>query len=989
MVNDSQIVISKNDIELLARQWKEHHIHFLDIPEEYWLDPIFVKEMRKSGILKSDKRGYDVIRDVFFVVEIVLDEIDRNIKSIFPDFASYYEFLDGDIYMNACYFDYNFSQEEISTYDIDLSKINNIALIDVTINDFSLEFSEEELQQYKKIEKDKLLRKKWITKFNSCNTYEEFLKVLNNFRKSKFEGKGLLFFFYNFIFADKAKAFDIIMKYVSTGAYPSEYMIRELCHIYNQEKVINAYKNSGSKFKYYRNKKYLKRHIESLNNGEVRSYEYKYFDKNTHFFCHEERYTNDRQYPLIVYRFFETFREFAEYLNNDLSRCDLSKAILSDIDFADYKTDEYTKLPIQNSDDLIYSVYKGYDRNGENFVVNQRWLNKNGQILKEYTNTFNYFFDFAYFLNNDLSNADLLFCDGIDNLGDVANLILTHAKLSSRMLDKLGTQYALNSIDMTNISSFLPIVKNEEETAHTLTMTRLDELNIGLRFREVYYISDLHLLHRIKNASCKSEDDVLYVIQRIIDSILKECWNIILIGGDTSSNFSLFSLFLQLLRKTMDEKHICASVIFILGNHELWDFPDSSFKEVVEKYKTVITKYKMHLLQNNIIYDGDNKGIQEIAMDELLSSPKQMLREQLKSARIILFGGLAFSGYNEEFNANNGIYRQAIDRNQEIAESKEFERLYNIVCETLPDKKNVIIFTHTPQQDWCSNNHQQPGFIYVNGHTHKNYFYDDGEYRIYADNQIGYNHENPVLKYFYVDGTYDLFSEYSDGIYEITKKDYIDFFNGKNLRMSFTRDIYSLYMLKKNGYYCFIHENQFGGLTILNRGARKRLGVDDINYYYNRMDSVIARIKKPLDKFTAIQNQIANEVKFIGGSGTIHGAIIDIDFFNHIYVNPFDLTVTGYWASDIIHKKVFTSIPKLLQENCPSLYANYLNLLNEKTENALVIHDNTGKEPDVVSNIYLDTDIYKASLEIKKMQVLNSNILATWHEPRQKVLKQK
>ena len=30
--------------------------------------------------------------------------------------------------------------------------------------------------------------------------------------------------------------------------------------------------------------------------------------------------------------------------------------------------------------------------------------------------------------------------------------------------------------------------------------------------------------------------------------------------------------------------------------------------------------------------------------------------------------------------------------------------------------------------------------------------------------------------------------------------------------------------------------------------------------------------------------------------------------------------------------------------------------------------------------IYLETDIYKASYEIKKMQKLNSNVLTTWHD---------
>ena len=41
------------------------------------------------------------------------------------------------------------------------------------------------------------------------------------------------------------------------------------------------------------------------------------------------------------------------------------------------------------------------------------------------------------------------------------------------------------------------------------------------------------------------------------------------------------------------------------------------------------------------------------------------------------FGGIGFSGYNDEFNANNGVYRNVINREAEIDESKKFENLYN------------------------------------------------------------------------------------------------------------------------------------------------------------------------------------------------------------------------------------------------------------------------------------------------------------------------
>ncbi len=196
--------------------------------------------------------------------------------------------------------------------------------------------------------------------------------------------------------------------------------------------------------------------------------------------------------------------------------------------------------------------------------------------------------------------------------------------------------------------------------------------------------------------------------------------------------------------------------------------------------------------------------------------------------------------------------------------------------------------------------------------------------------------------------------------------------------MTFQREINVLYMLKKNGYYGFLHKSRSGSLTILNGGAMKKLEIQDVQYYYDNMDAMISTIKTPLDKFTSFQKQVADIVKRIGGVGTIHGCIIDIDFYNHIYVNPVDLSITGYWASDIINKIVYPSIPALLEENCPAIFGEYVKLLKGNSENLLALKQQTNVT--ILSQIYLDTDIYKASRELKKMQKLTSNILSFWYE---------
>lgn len=1011
---DTQIIVSDKDIERYVRQLKKKEIYFFDVPEVYRLHPEIVRVERNLGIRKSDRRGYDVIRDSFFVEEVVLNKFieEKKIINWFADFTSYYNFLNGDIYENSCYFQYAFSREEIKLYSLDINKINVRAFTHLTIKDFTIEFSKDEQKKYKTVERDKIHLKKWIIKFNACNSFDEFLYVIGKFKNSKFKASDLgNFFFYNFIFSNQEKALNIIMQYLFSDredefsySFFSD-IEKGLWYIYDHKQILSSYDfvstiypNKQDMVKKHKCK--FKTYINQIENKEFKFYSHGYFSENTHFFCEEIRgcLDNNINLPNIqIYRFFETFEEFVAYKNNDLSYCDLSKALLPEVDFSNCKMNTRTKLPIQNARDLNYVISKSYDKRKNNFFVIQKWVDINKNIIKQYKNTFDYFFDFIAFLENDLSDADLLFCTGLENLTDVSSINLTNVKCRSCILEKLGVECPIYNKDMTDIKTFFPIIKNEKETFCILQSTR-DLYGVDLaKGQKIYYISDLHLMHRICHADCKTQNDVMYLINRIVDNLIDDLiddlrtddnWrkkNItILIGGDVSSDYEIFKWFICSLRKTIDEQFIEVSIIFVLGNHELWAFPDSSLDEIVQRYTDLIYGNGMYLLQNDIIYKNDI-GIYKISTQELLTLSPNDIREKLRSARLILFGGVGFSGYNKEFNANSGIYNKILSREQEIMETKKFEKLYNIVCAAISDK-NVIILTHTPQSDWCADNDQQKGFVYVSGHTHKNYFYDDGDYRIYSDNQIGYQNENPRFKFFYLDEEYDLFVDYKDGIYQITKNQYKNFYRGKNLQMQFTKDINILYMLKKNGYYCFIHQGKRGQLTILNGGRSKKLEINNIHYYYNKMDGVIANIEKPLEKYTTIQKQIANEIIKIGGHGTIHGCIVDIDYSNHIYVNPNDLTITGYYAIDIVQKQIYPSIPNLLQDNCPLLYGNYIKLLKEDTTNSIVISGDAKHELINLPQEYLETDIYKASREISKMQKLNSNILSTWYEPADKMI---
>mgnify|MGYP001779268632 FL=1 len=996
------------EVKRIINGLKSGELEVRNVPKEFALDSNVLKVERKLGLRKSGHRGFDVIAQTFFVEEdwfykdLSGNLVSRLHKMTFDYFEEYYEFLDGDIYEDACYYQYAFEDEYSKKFNLDIERLTKVkSFVTETLDDYSCERSQDEIESYERCEKvNKKCVKQWLDKFNACDTYEQFKKVCSNYEKSIVsQYKSVEFFFFQYIFDTKCskKHLDVILEYLSNDYYFGDNVVMGLCLVFTPKVILDKYDFSQASVATNRKrKKEVKDFVEDLKNQNIEMRVICYFDKATHFYCEatkvfryyncQGRKTLNQRRSVEVCRAFETFDEFIKYRNGNLKNCDLSGAIDLDVDFSKYATDDTTKLPIREYANLSCKVLKAY-KNGE-FVVCQFWSNEDKKIVKQQVHRFRYFFDFVAFLKGDLSGSDLLFCTGMKNLSNIDEINLSDVKMTSEICEKLNVQYKSYDYDEKLIGEFPAVEKNEEETALVLQSSRrivsyersmfsADLSNMFLwESNRISYISDLHLMHRIKNAGCKSKEDVIYTMKKIIDSILADSSSLTLIGGDVSSEFSIFELFVKMLRKLAGLRS--RNFVFVLGNHEIWNFPGLPMDEIVDKYRTVLKENGMFLLHNDLFYRNESDDIGIIPYDELIQSDNKALIEKLRCARLVILGGLGFSGYNEDFNANDGVYRATVDRKTEIQESKKFEQLYDKLTNVLA-KKNTVIFTHTPKKDWCADADFHNDFVYVSGHTHRNIFFDDGVKRIYADNQIGYRNESPYLKSFLMDGEYDYFGDYEDGIYEITSQEYQDFSRGKNISMTFNRQVNILYMLKKNGYYCFIHKTKTGSLSLLNGGALKKLDKKDINYYYDNMELMIASIETPLNNFIAYQERIAEQIRKIGGSGWIHGCIIDIDYYNHVYVNPVDMTIRSYWASDIINKLVYPTVPALLKAECPDLYANYLKLIKGEKSN-LLAGEQIKNEIALLPQEYLETDIYKASREIKKMQKLNSNVLTTWYD---------
>lgn len=1007
MVNE---ITNDSEIKTLIRAIETGEIvDYFEVPEKYRNHSEIIKAERKKMIRVLGYRGYDVIRKSFFVNENVLmknpfndDMMPYSITTNLVSFEEYYEFVDGELYDNACYFNYEFTKNLIDKYNVDISRINFLSLVSDTIDDcIPCEFVISEIC-YEEIERKKRNVKRWITKYNSCKTYEELSRVNENHKKSS-DKTDELFYIWNYINSKGEDSFDVIMDFVNEGSYPACEIEPALPFIYDSVRVKKAYKySSGANSTRYSHKARFKSYVNRIEEDGYYTGTLKYYSSDTHFYCVQTDFYfsgEEKFRPCAsLYLYFDDFNSFSGYLNYDLSDCDLTYAKGIDIN-SDYLTNDNTKLPIDNLDSLKQVVEKRYDRIKDEYYVAVKWNNMFDRIIFEEEKHFTYFFDFLAYLKNDLSHAELLYCDGLVNLVDYRNIDFTDAVLTSKVSDALCVKYDdLNCIATLPVDNEI-VLLNEQKTVIALNDAHLEmpvEVVKGdsvFTDNKVYYISDIHLTHKLMRKKAKTKEDIIYVIQRIIDDILKNIdtkwmYNTLLIGGDVSSEFTIFELFVDLLRKTIDEQMYQITVVFVLGNHELWNHEGNMISDIVRQYRDCITSKKMHLLNDEMLYIENENEVSYIDKNELLVSDTECLRARLRKARLILFGGIGFSGCNKEFNANDGIYNGTINREQEISFSSEFCKLYDRVEEVLDDKC-VIVFTHMNINDWKPYYVLHDKWIYVSGHNHINYFYDDGSSRLYADNQIGYYNDRVQTKYFLMDNSYDWFNDYEDGIYEITKKDYIEFYRGKNIQMTFNRDVEIIYMLKRKGYYCFIQKNHGGKLTMLNGGTLKKLTHRDIEYYYQNMDAEIECIKTPLLKYQEYQNAISEEIKRLGGNGRIHGAIIDVDgkdipgdlssiAFNHVYVNPIDMTITPYYAIDMIDKYVYSSFQALLYDKCPKLYDNYQKLLATGEKELIVVKPIKEDELMVPPEYYPDTDIYKASRELRKMQKLNLNILSTW-----------
>ncbi len=648
---------------------------------------------------------------------------------------------------------------------------------------------------------------------------------------------------------------------------------------------------------------------------------------------------------------------------------------------------------------------------GENvFLITKYFIDYKGytHLPKGYKLCFS-FDEFAEELNYDLSGAKLGDFDISEiDLSKYNTQNITSKYITTKDIENERIELSFNDdqlkLDYSDIPSEKTLEQNElanVKQTGIATRDRDDLDDFHSKNTPFFYISDLHLCHILLKRGANSADKIKEVVKNVVQDLRtsydkykyevfgdRSCSKI-LIGGDVSSNHYVFELFLNELYAQG-----FWNIVFILGNHEYWDF--DSPQKAVEWYKSIASKYGYTCLHNELLlYNDTNKTLSEDIIDgeSLLEKSTEEVIKLTENARYILVGGTGFAGRNNSFNANKGIYRNGLGwtpseaRNREIKESAKLEKIHSKLANCLEDRQ-VIMFSHNPLGDWSLDD-PCPDWIYVSGHTHHNERKIGRSLRLYADNQVGYTGKNIGLKYFSVETKNCIFEHYKDGIYEINGIKYQEFMDGRNVDMVLNlKDYDSIWMLKRRGYYLFMshkHTNKNGLVVcVFDGGRKKKVARQSLEYYYDNMLRVISAIEQPTVTYSKIMKKVSDYVKSFGGDGKIHGSIVDIDTFNHIYVNSNDLTITPYFALNMFDRIVFKDIGSLLKDKCPELCDRYNKQLADDGD----INDIISNSSNVVAFYDSGTYIYKESNIIKRFDLLRTDkILTNWIDlPEERVI---
>ena len=235
-------------------------------------------------------------------------------------------------------------------------------------------------------------------------------------------------------------------------------------------------------------------------------------------------------------------------------------------------------------------------------------------------------------------------------------------------------------------------------------------------------------------------------------------------------------------------------------------------------------------------------------------------------------------------------------------------------------------------------------------------------------------------------------NNYDDGIFDISITQYwqyicshiCEYHDSYNLQPAF-KNIKSINFIKHGPYYMFVSVSDKDRYCLLQGGRRHKL-YHSLDYYYENLVSYCSIVQDKLSVYWNILKQIRKKIVSMKSDinekpiGRIHGCIIDIDNFNHIFVSVDFKYICFYYAQlNYYDVKFYDSLYDLLFANRPDLLSSNLNMLSDMQE--------YGKKSFCIDSVELNVSsldvyrIYTFSNKLKSFDTLRDiNLVQVWYD---------
>lgn len=192
--------------------------------------------------------------------------------------------------------------------------------------------------------------------------------------------------------------------------------------------------------------------------------------------------------------------------------------------------------------------------------------------------------------------------------------------------------------------------------------------------------------------------------------------------------------------------------------------------------------------------------------------------------------------------------------------------------------------------------------------------------------------------------------KYPVGITKITPQE------GYELTFSkFTLHYENVYVLRTSHDICAVVAQKTDKQNIVTfyGGARSSTPWLKVSDFYDHMDEYWLRSYISIFGIQQRLNIISKIVEQNGGNGQIHGTIIDIDAFNHLYYDISTNSIAGYkstysdWAcGHLVHFKPITELLPLHHNNLPALITQYnMTLAPIQPQSVSMLSKNLANQP--------------------------------------------